>query len=314
VGAAGKKAIPTPSALPRRQSACDDGHAVLAPIPYLLTPAPVPELPEVETIRRSLLPHLVGRRITGISVREPRLRERIDPAALRRALVGQEIIDLGRRAKYLLCHLAGGRTLIIHLGMSGRLVVEPAGRPLAAHDHLQLRLDDGRELRFHDPRRFGRVTLCPTDALDRHPLFCHLGPDPLAPGFTATYLADRAQGRRLAVKNFLMDGRIVVGVGNIYACEALHVAAIHPSTATGRIRAPRWARLAAAVREVLEDSLRAGGTSLNDYVDGNGRAGLYQLHLHVYGREGEPCRRCGAPIRRILHGARSTFYCPRCQH
>jgi formamidopyrimidine-DNA glycosylase len=248
----------------------------------------VPELPEVETIRRSLLPHLVGRRITGISVREPRLRERIDPAALRRALVGQEIIDLGRRAKYLLCHLAG--------------------------DHLQLRLDDGRELRFHDPRRFGRVTLCPTDALDRHPLFCHLGPDPLAPGFTATYLADRAQGRRLAVKNFLMDGRIVVGVGNIYACEALHVAAIHPSTATGRIRAPRWARLAAAVREVLEDSLRAGGTSLNDYVDGNGRAGLYQLHLHVYGREGEPCRRCGAPIRRILHGARSTFYCPRCQH
>jgi len=274
----------------------------------------MPELPEVETIRRSLLPHLIGRRITGLTVREPRLRERVDPGALRRACVDREIVGLGRRAKYLLCHLGGGRTLIIHLGMSGRLVVEAADRLLQLHDHLQLRLDDGRELRFHDPRRFGRITLCETAGLDHHPLFCHLGPEPLDPDFTGAYLAERAHGRRLAVKNYLMDGRIVVGVGNIYACEALHVAAIHPSTATGRIRPPRWERLAAAVRTVLEDSLRAGGTSFNDYVDGNGRAGLYQLDLHVYGREGEPCRRCGTPIRRIVHGARSTFYCPRCQH
>lgn len=304
--------------LPRRKRACEDAlypvstHCPL-PTAFCLPPQ-MPELPEVETIRRSLKPHLVGRRIVDLTVREPRLRERIDPAALRRTCVGREIVDLERRAKYLLCHLEGGRTLIIHLGMSGRLVIEPADRPLQAHDHLQLRLDDGRELRFHDPRRFGRVTLCPSDGLAHHPLFCHLGPDPLAPGFTAAYLAERARGRRLAVKNFLMDGRIVVGVGNIYACEALHVAAIHPSTATGRIRPPRWARLVAAVREVLKDSLRAGGTSFNNYVDGNGRAGLYQLDLHVYGREGEPCRRCGAAIRRILHGARSTFYCPRCQH
>jgi len=274
----------------------------------------MPELPEVETIRRSLEPHLVGRCITGLEVREPRLRERVDPAVLRPALAGREIVALGRRAKYLLCHLAGNRTLIIHLGMSGRLVIEAADRPLQAHDHLQLRLDDGRELRFHDPRRFGRVTLCETDRLAQHALFCHLGPEPLGADFTGAYLAARARGRRLAVKNFLMDGRIVVGLGNIYACEALHVAAIHPSTATGRIGATRWARLATAVRAVLEDSLRAGGTSFNDYVDGNGRAGLYQLHTHVYGREHEPCRRCGAPIRRILHGARSTFYCPRCQH
>jgi formamidopyrimidine-DNA glycosylase len=274
----------------------------------------MPELPEVETIRRSLEPHLVGRRIAGLTVREPRLREQVDPSALRRACAGREITGLGRRAKYLLCHLAGGRTLILHLGMSGRVVVEAADRPLQPHDHLQIHLDDGRELRFHDPRRFGRVTLCETDGLDRHPLFCHLGPEPLGPDFTPAYLADRARGRRLAVKNFLMDGRIVVGVGNIYSCEALHVAAIHPSTAAGRIRAPRWARLAAAVREVLEASLRAGGTSLSDYVDGNGRAGLYQLHLHVYGRAGEPCPRCGTPIRRTLHGARSTFYCPGCQH
>jgi formamidopyrimidine-DNA glycosylase len=274
----------------------------------------MPELPEVETIRRSLEPHLVGRRITAVAVREARLRERVNTAALRRACMDREIVGLGRRAKYLLCHLAGGRTLIIHLGMSGRLVIEPAERPLQPHDHVQFRLDDGRELRFHDPRRFGRVTLGETEHLDRHPLFRHLGPEPLGPGFTGAYLAERARGRRLAVKNFLMDGRIVVGVGNIYACEALYVAAIHPNTAAGRIRPPRWERLAAAVREVLEDSLRAGGTSLNDYVDGNGRAGLYQLRLHVYGREGEPCRRCGAPIRRVLHGARSTFYCPHCQH
>jgi formamidopyrimidine-DNA glycosylase len=274
----------------------------------------MPELPEVETIRRSLESHLVGRRIVGLTVREPRLRERVHPAALRRACVGREIVGLGRRAKYLLCHLAGGQTLIIHLGMSGRIVLEPAERPLQPHDHLQLRLDDGRELRFHDPRRFGRVTLCETERLADHPLFRHLGPEPLGPDFTGAYLAERARGRRLAVKNFLMDGRIVVGIGNIYACEALHVATIHPGTATGRIRPPRWARLAAAVREVLEDSLRAGGTSFNDYVDGNGRAGLYQLQTQVYGRAGEPCRRCGAPIRRILQGARSTFYCPRCQH
>lgn len=273
----------------------------------------MPELPEVETIRRGLERVLAGRRFVRVDVHDRRLRTPLRPASLRRRLVGRGIVGLGRRAKYLLVELDDAQTLVMHLGMSGRLTLESGARPLAEHTHVVMHLDSGEELRFRDHRRFGMLFVVRTASLERHPRFVHLGPEPLGAAFSPAYLLARARGVRRPVKNFLMDSGVVVGIGNIYANEALHCARVHPRTAARRLRLPRWERVHAAVRATLVGALRAGGTTLSDFRAVDGSAGEFQVQLHVYGREGEACGRCGRRVRRIVQSGRSTFYCPGCQ-
>jgi formamidopyrimidine-DNA glycosylase len=270
----------------------------------------VPELPEVETTRRGIRTALRGRRITAIVLREARLRWPVDPGLVT-ALPGQRVLDVHRRAKYLLIELEHG-TLIVHLGMSGSLRVLPAGTPLLAHDHYDVRLDSGRCLRFNDPRRFGCL-LWVTGDPEEHPLLATLGPEPLEAGFDVEYLAGRARGRKVAIKQFLMDQHVVVGVGNIYASEALFRAGIPPRRATGRVTRAQFAKLVAAVREVLGEAIRQGGTTLRDYVGADGTPGYFRQQLDVYERAGEPCRRCGTKVRHVVQGQRSTYFCPHCQ-
>ncbi|MCB1055083.1 MAG: bifunctional DNA-formamidopyrimidine glycosylase/DNA-(apurinic or apyrimidinic site) lyase [Acidobacteria bacterium] len=273
----------------------------------------MPELPEVEVLRRSLEPRLVGDRIAGFEVRAPALREPLDPVVFERFTTGRRVEALDRRAKYLLIHLEGGATLVIHLGMSGRLTLVPGDTEVEPHEHLAFRLASGRRLRLRDPRRFGQAFALPTADLagDRH--FAHLGLEPLSPGFDGSVLARLAEGRRGPVKTFLMDARVAVGIGNIYASEALHRAGVHPSRSVARIGWARWEALAQAVIEVLSRAIAEGGTTLNDFADADGQAGYFQVSLAVYDREGEPCPRCGRAIRRTVHANRSTFYCPGCQ-
>jgi formamidopyrimidine-DNA glycosylase len=273
----------------------------------------MPELPEIEVLRRSLEPLLVGDAVARVEVRSPALREPIDREGLERRLAGRRIEGLSRRAKYLLVELAGGSTLAVHLGMSGRLTLAGGDSPPEPHEHLAFHLASGRKLRFRDPRRFGLAFAVATEGLvaDRH--FVHLGIEPLSAGFSGEILRLAARGRRGPVKAFLMDARIVVGVGNIYASEALFRAGVHPARSVGRISPGRWDRLARSVVEVLSQAIAEGGTTLNDFRDGAGESGYFQVSLAVYDREGEPCPRCGAPIRRSVHANRGTFYCPRCQ-
>ncbi len=273
----------------------------------------MPELPEIEVLRRSLEPRLLGRRIVGVEVHTPALREPLDRRALRRRLQGQSILALRRRSKYLWIEVSGGSTLVVHLGMSGRLTLAPAGAPREAHEHLAFGLDSGERLRLRDPRRFGIAFAAPTAALARDPHFAGLGREPLDPPLAGPELSALARGCRAPAKAFLMDAKRLVGVGNIYASESLFAAGIHPARSVARLSAARWRRLAVAVVEVLERAIRAGGTTLNDFADGTGAAGYFQVELAVYGREGEPCPRCGAAIRRLVQSNRSSFYCPRCQ-
>ena len=269
----------------------------------------MPELPEVETTRRGLEPHVVGRRIAAVEVREPRLRWRV-PGDLPASLEGRRIEALGRRAKYLLFVVDDG-TLLLHLGMSGSLRYLPKDEPLRPHDHVDIRLEGGGTLRFNDPRRFGSLHV--TSAPREHPLLRDLGPEPLEPAFTADYLWQRARGRRVAIKQHLMNGRIVVGVGNIYASEALFRARIHPARAAGRVARARFPGLVDAVRAVLAEAIGHGGTTLRNFVGGDGRPGYFRQSLSVYERENAPCPACGTAIRRTVLGQRATYYCPRCQ-
>jgi formamidopyrimidine-DNA glycosylase len=273
----------------------------------------VPELPEVETIRRGLLQRLVGREILGVRVRQPYLREKVEVETLQTCVVGRTIADIERRAKYLLMQLQPEGILVFHLGMTGRLWL---GKPIetdALHDHLIFPLGSDLELRFHDIRRFGMCFYTTAKALPEHPRFRHLGPEPLSADFSSVYLQEHAHGLWKPVKNFLMDASVVVGVGNIYASEALFRARVHPNREVGRLRRPQWDRLCEAIRAVLQEAIEAHGTSFSDYVDSEGRRGDFQNRLHVYGREGEPCVRDGRPIRRMVQAGRSTFYCPTCQ-
>ncbi|MEZ5314540.1 MAG: bifunctional DNA-formamidopyrimidine glycosylase/DNA-(apurinic or apyrimidinic site) lyase [Thermoanaerobaculia bacterium] len=272
----------------------------------------MPELPEIEVLKRSLTRPLVGRSILGVEVHSPALREPLDRRRLR-DLAGRRIVALGRRSKYLRIDLEGDRTLVIHLGMSGRLTLAPSALPRELHEHLTLQLDGGEKLRLRDPRRFGLAFVARTSRIGSDRRFRGLGLEPLSGELDGATLAALACGRRGPVKSFLMDGRLVVGVGNIYATEALFRAAIHPARSVARIGAARWDDLARAVVEVLEQAIADGGTTLNDFTDGEGFAGEFQIALSAYGREGEPCPRCGATIRRLVQGGRSSFYCPRCQ-
>lgn len=273
----------------------------------------MPELPEVETIRRGLVTRLAGRSITGVRVRQAQLREMVDVPALQERAVGCTITDVTRRGKYLLMPLHPEGVLIWHLGMSGRLGLGPPLAEDAKHDHLIVSLGEDLELRFYDPRRFGMCWFTTQTALPQHPRLCHLGPEPLSEAFTPRYLRERAQGLQKPVKNFLMDAQVVVGVGNIYASESLFLAGIRPTRQAGRLRPLHWQRLWSAVRQVLQAAIDHHGTTFSDYVDSAGREGHFQNYLFVYGREGESCQRDGQPIRRIVQAGRSSFYCPECQ-
>jgi formamidopyrimidine-DNA glycosylase len=270
----------------------------------------MPELPEVETTRRGLLPQVVGKRIRGVVVRNASLRWPV-PADLGERLRGERIRDVRRRAKYLLFDLGKGH-LLVHLGMSGRLTLVPAGAPARKHDHVDIELEGTRTLRFTDPRRFGAVLWLESPA-ERHALLKDLGMEPLDKAFTGRALRERAMGRSVSIKQLLMNGRIVTGVGNIYASEALFRAGIDPGRSAGRISAARYERLADAVRVTLGRAIDAGGSTLRDFASAEGEPGYFQRKHAVYGREGKPCRHCKAPIRARRQGQRSTFYCPRCQ-
>ncbi|MFQ5767299.1 MAG: bifunctional DNA-formamidopyrimidine glycosylase/DNA-(apurinic or apyrimidinic site) lyase [Acidobacteriota bacterium] len=274
----------------------------------------MPELPEVESVRRSLLPLLRRRRIETVRVLETRLRRPVDGPALARTLPGRRITDLRRRGKYLLMDLSYGDLLLLHLGMSGRLRIARPADPLAVHDHLILGLGGGRELRFNDTRRFGLVLLVPPGGESGHPLLQHLGLEPFCDSFRPERLRAGASGRRAPIKNFIMDAKRVAGIGNIYACESLHAAGLHPRRPAGRISLASWGRLTGAIRQVLAAAIDDGGTTLRDFRNGRDEPGFFGPRLEVYGRETAPCRRCRRPIRRIVLAGRSTFYCPGCQH
>lgn len=270
----------------------------------------MPELPEVETTRRGIAPHLEGRQIVAVTVRHPRLRWPV-PVDLPQRLVGQRIASVERRAKYLWLPFPDG-TLLLHLGMSGSLRIIDAAEPAAIHDHLDIALDSGRALRLTDPRRFGAALWVEGD-IHAHALLAGLGPEPLTEAFSGEYLFARSRGRRAPVKSFLMDGRIVVGVGNIYANEALFAAGIRPDRAAGRISRARYERLVTEAKRVLARSIEQGGTTLRDFVGGDGKPGYFKQQLFVYGRGEQPCKVCKNRLVETRLGQRSTVYCRFCQ-
>jgi len=270
----------------------------------------VPELPEVEITRRGLAAHLTGLKIKDVSIRNANLRWPI-PKNLPKLLRGRTIASFKRRAKYLLMDCGNG-TLILHLGMSGSLRILPAGTPPDIHDHFDMMLNNGLMMRLRDPRRFGAVLWHSGDARN-HPLLASLGPEPLENDFDARYLYQATRGRSISIKQCIMDNHIVVGVGNIYANEALFRAGIKPQLAAGKLSLPRCTKLVAEIRATLAEAINLGGSSLRDFVNTAGKPGYFQQHYWVYGRGGEPCRRCGSPIKQIRQGQRSSFYCGSCQ-
>jgi formamidopyrimidine-DNA glycosylase len=269
----------------------------------------VPELPEVETTVAGLVPVLEGRRLVRVEAKRADLR-RAFPPDLRQRLTGATVTGLGRRAKYGLVATDRGDTMVFHLGMSGRWRIDPA--ELGAHDHLLLETDEGRTLALNDPRRFGSVDLVATEGLAAWPPFAAMGPEPLGEDFTADCLLEALDGRSAPIKALLLDQRIVAGLGNIYVCEALHLAKIAPGRAGGRISRDRLERLVEAIRAVLLAAIEAGGSSLRDYARPSGELGYFSKQWRVYGREGKNCA-CGTPIRRRNDSGRSTFFCPKCQ-
>ncbi|MDD3518009.1 MAG: bifunctional DNA-formamidopyrimidine glycosylase/DNA-(apurinic or apyrimidinic site) lyase [Chromatiales bacterium] len=270
----------------------------------------MPELPEVETTRRGIAPHVLGRRVVEVIVRQPRLRWPI-PESLAGDLKGQPIEDVGRRGKYLLLHTGKG-TAILHLGMSGSLRIVDADLAPRPHDHVDIRLDSGRALRLHDPRRFGALLWTRDDPL-AHELLRELGPEPLGEDFDGDVLHAGLRARRCAIKLAIMDSHVVVGVGNIYASEALFRARIHPRRCAGALSRPACRRLAEVIREVLSEAVAQGGTTLRDFVKEDGEPGYFAQHLNVYDRAGLPCPACGKPVTRAVIGQRSSFYCTHCQ-
>lgn len=287
----------------------------------------MPELPEVETVRRGLAPVMEGRVIAKADVRRPDLRWPL-PLGMADRLTGQRVLQLRRRSKYILADLGSGETLIIHLGMSGRMLISVPEGPRAApgvffhshpapekHDHVVLDMADGARITFNDARRFGAMDLVATGVCDTHPLLADLGPEPLGNDFSEPYLVGRLKGRALPIKAALLDQKIIAGLGNIYVCETLFRARIAPGRAAGRIAAARVAGLVPIIRDVLAEAIEAGGSSLRDYRQAGGELGYFQHAFRVYGREGAPCVSpgCGGVIRRIVQSGRSSFYCPNCQ-
>lgn len=282
----------------------------------------MPELPEVETVRRGLVPAMDGAVIAHADVRRPDLRWPF-PEHMAERLTGQRVNALRRRSKYILVDLESGETLIIHLGMSGRMLI--SGDPLGQfhhdhpapekHDHVVLDMDNGARITFNDARRFGAMDLAPTETVEQHKLLAALGPEPLGNSFNEDYLVERLKNRNMPIKSALLDQRVVSGLGNIYVCEALFRAGLLPTRKAGRIAADRIRGLVPVVRQVLQDAINAGGSSLKDYRQADGELGYFQHSFDVYGREGQPCRTADCPgvITRIVQSGRSSFYCPQCQ-
>lgn len=268
----------------------------------------MPELPEVETTLRGVSPYLLGRKILEVQVRDPRLRWPVPDSI--HELTGHKIDTATRRGKFLLFGTRAG-TLLMHLGMSGSLRIVDPESPWRKHDHLGILFGSGKQLRLHDPRRFG----CALHVQDpkAHPLLASLGPEPLEVGFTAEYLKTAAHGKTCAIKSLIMDSKIVVGVGNIYACEALFMAGIRPTKAAGKVSLPALKLLVSAIREVLSASIEMGGTTLRDFLREDGEPGYFKQSLRVYDREGQPCIRCSGVVKRIVLGQRSTYFCAGCQ-
>ncbi|AFJ48936.1 bifunctional DNA-formamidopyrimidine glycosylase/DNA-(apurinic or apyrimidinic site) lyase [Shimwellia blattae] len=269
----------------------------------------MPELPEVETSRRGIEPYLVGQTILHIEIRNGRLRWPVSEALY--ALSDKPILSVQRRAKYLLLELPEG-WIIIHLGMSGSVRILPDAPAAGKHDHVDLVLSNGTVLRYTDPRRFGAWLWA--RSLENHPVLAHLGPEPLSEDFTGAYLHASGARKKIAVKPWLMDNKLVVGVGNIYASESLFAAGIHPDRAAQSLSVAECERLAQEIKTVLQRSIAQGGTTLKDFLQSDGKPGYFAQELQVYGREGEPCRVCGTAISATKHGQRRTFYCRHCQH
>ena len=270
----------------------------------------MPELPEVETIRKGIAAHVLGETVNDIIVRDRRLRWPV-PVQLRNKLTGKSINKISRRAKYIIFHTGQG-CMLIHLGMSGSLRIITDNRPAEKHDHVDIVFASGTRLRFRDPRRFGSILWTNGDPL-QHKLLEHLGPEPLDAELNGDYLFKKSRRRKQSVKTFIMDSRMVAGVGNIYANEALFAAGIHPKRNAGKISKPRYEKLAAAIKQVLRQALAKGGTTLRDFVNGDGVPGYFRTELKVYGRAGIPCLTCKTPIKAHRLGQRSAFYCPVCQ-
>ncbi|MDQ7074379.1 MAG: bifunctional DNA-formamidopyrimidine glycosylase/DNA-(apurinic or apyrimidinic site) lyase [Gammaproteobacteria bacterium] len=269
----------------------------------------MPELPEVETTCRGIRPHLLGKKIKSVQVFQPQLRWLVPPEL--QQIEGQFVRSVERRGKYILIQSKTG-CAIVHLGMSGSLRLVKQSLPLEKHDHVQFSLANGQALRLRDPRRFGSV-LWSSEPLEQHWLLQKLGPEPLSDEFNLDYLLQRAKGRRVAVKNFIMNSQVVVGVGNIYASEALFLSGILPTTAAGKISKARFERLLRVIKAVLAAAIEQGGTTLKDFVQADGKPGYFQQKLHVYGRKNEACLVCEKPIEQVVLGQRSTFFCSTCQ-
>jgi formamidopyrimidine-DNA glycosylase len=270
----------------------------------------MPELPEVETTVRGLARYLEGQRLVRVTPRRADLR-RPFPPELVQVLTGATVTSLSRRAKYGLIHSDRGQTMVFHLGMSGRWRIEP--EELGAHDHLVLETAAGHVLALCDPRRFGSVDLVASEGLDAWPAFAALGPEPLGDELTAAHLKAALAGRSAAIKAMLLDQRIVAGLGNIYVCEALFRARISPVRAAGQVSGPALARLVTAIKAVIAEAIEAGGSTLRDFAQVDGELGYFSKQFEVYDREGQPCTRCGAPVKRIVQGGRSTWHCAKCQ-
>ncbi len=269
----------------------------------------MPELPEVETARRGIAPHIEGETIAAVVIRDRRLRWPVSHD-VDKQLPGATVTTVERRAKYLLINTSNG-SAILHLGMSGHVHIVDRGTPAGVHDHVDIEFSNEKALRLTDPRRFGSLHWCENP--QEHALIRNLGPEPLGNDFDGQYLWSRSRGRRVAVKQFIMNAHIVVGVGNIYANESLFIAGIHPKRAAGRIALHRYEKLATAIKDVLDRAIKAGGTTLRDFYGGDGEAGYFRQQLEVYDREGEHCRVCNTMISAIVQGQRSTYYCKNCQ-
>ena len=271
----------------------------------------MPELPEVETTRCGIEPNIVGQTIERVVIRQPRLRWPV-PLQLRKILPGMTIQQVSRRGKYLLLHTTAG-TIIMHLGMSGSLRILSTDTSPEKHDHIDIVFTNHKVLRFRDPRRFGAM-LWTEDDPSLHPLLRSLGPEPLSRKFTGDYLFQRSRGRKVSIKTFIMDSKVVVGVGNIYANEALFRAGIRPTRRAELISKGHYQDLVSSIKTVLKAAIKQGGTTLRDFTDGEGKPGYFRLSLQVYGRAGEPCKNCHGKIKQIRQGQRATYYCPHCQH
>ena len=272
----------------------------------------MPELPEVETTRRGIEPYLINREVQTIEIRNSKMRWPVKETV--RELIGQKMESVERRAKYILIQSNAG-TLILHLGMSGSLRICPCDTELKKHDHFIIGLGDQMEMRLHDPRRFGAVLWHRSceGPVSEHPLLCHLGPEPLSSEFDANYLSRRCKNKKTTIKQHIMNNKVVVGVGNIYACEALYRSGIKPTRHAGNISSARLSVLSNQIKNVLSDAIQQGGTTLRDFLNQDGQPGYFKQRLQVYDCEGQPCRHCGRSIKRVIISNRSTFYCSKCQ-